>query len=567
MATILIVDDQPDNLYVLERLLRRQGYQVVQAERGEQALELARREPPDLILLDVMMPGMDGFEVVRHLRGDPATQSTPVILLTANAPDHRLKIQGLNLGADEYLTQPINNSELVARIRALLRTKQVQDDLLALNGQLRALLDVLEAGASSLDLATVGQRLVDGAVRAAAAQAGCLWLVEDETLVCLAQTGYRAEHAPQRRALGAAPNDVFRRVILDLETVHGTPAALGGDEYQAEQVLKTAILLPVIHRQIAIGVLQLAMVRTRDFSPDDLHFLGALANAAASSVQNARLFEETDRQRQRLEALDNEKDEFISVITHELKNPLASIKGYAGLLARRARKDPNLAAATKAMDVIQQQVTRMTMLLDQLRDVSHIGINRFAVEPQNLDLVQIVQHVATDAQTTTSDHTIKVDVRDPVIRVWGDEFRMEQVLSNLVGNAIKYSPEGGRVELVVGCGNHVQHMVHGMSVPSDWAVVLVRDYGIGIPAAERERLFERFFRATNAKGNVSGMGLGLYIAREIIQRHGGTMWVESEEGQGSLFGIALPPVPGADGTVNVHEEQAGVLLPSESAGS
>ena len=110
-------------------------------------------------------------------------------------------------------------------------------------------------------------------------------------------------------------------------------------------------------------------------------------------------------------------------------------------------------------------------------------------------------------------------------------------------------------------------MVHGMSIPSDWAVVLVRDYGIGIPAAERERLFERFFRATNAKGNVSDMGLGLYIAREIVQRHGGTMWVESEEGQGSLFGIALPPVPGADGTVSVHEEQAGVLLPSESTGS
>ena len=133
MATILIVDDQPDNLYVLERLLKGQRYQVLQADRGERALEIAARERPDLILLDVMMPGMDGFEVVRRLRENAATQTIPVVLLTANAPDQRLKIQGLNLGADEYLTQPINNSELLARIRALLRTKQAQADLVRMN--------------------------------------------------------------------------------------------------------------------------------------------------------------------------------------------------------------------------------------------------------------------------------------------------------------------------------------------------------------------------------------------------------------------------------------------------
>lgn len=567
MATILIVDDQPDNLYVLERLLRGQGYQVVQAERGLQALEIARREPPDLILLDVMMPEMDGFEVVRRLRDDPATQATPVILLTANAPDHRLKIQGLNLGADEYLTQPINNSELVARIRALLRAKQVQDDLLSLNGQLRALLDVIQAGTSSLDLGKVGQRLVDGSLRAAGAQAGCLWLVESDELVCLAQTGYRAGYEPYRRALEGAPGDAFRRVVAQKETVFGTPAELHDGEYLTERTLKTAILLPVIHRDKVIGVLQLEMERKRNFSGDDLQFLGALANAAASSVENARLFEETDRQRLRLEALDNEKDEFISVITHELKNPLASIKGYAGLLARRARKDPSLAAATKAVDVIQQQVTRMTMLLDQLRDVSHIGINRFSVEPQYLDLVMIAQHVASDVQTTTADHVIEVEVRDAVVPAWGDVFRMEQVLNNLVGNAVKYSPDGGRVELVVGCGKHMPNRRDGVPIPPDWGVVTVRDHGIGIPETERERLFERFFRAGNAKGKVSGMGLGLYIAREIIQRHGGTMWVESEEGQGSLFGITLPPPPGDESAMQVHDAQTDIRVATRTIGS
>jgi signal transduction histidine kinase len=109
--------------------------------------------------------------------------------------------------------------------------------------------------------------------------------------------------------------------------------------------------------------------------------------------------------------------------------------------------------------------------------------------------------------------------------------------------------------------------IAGAPVPSDWGVVTVRDYGIGIPAAERDRLFERFFRAGNAKGKVSGMGLGLYISREIIQRHAGTMWVQSQEGQGSLFGIALPPVTVGEQVMLVHDEQDGVLLPSETAGS
>jgi signal transduction histidine kinase len=391
--------------------------------------------------------------------------------------------------------------------------------------------------------------------------------VEGDYLVCLAQNGYRAGSEPRRHPIGVAPNDAYRRVVVAHETVYGTPDELHGGQYRTERTLKTAILLPVIHREIVIGVLQLEMERQRDFAPDDLHFLRALANAAASSVQNARLFEETDRQRLRLQALDNEKDEFISVITHELKNPLASIKGYAGLLARRARKDPNLAAATKSVDVIQQQVSRMTLLLDQLRDVSHIGINRFAVEPQGLDLVPIVQHVANDAQTTTTEHIIEVEVRDPVVPAWGDVFRIEQVLSNLVGNAIKYTPEGGRIELVVGCGSHMPNKVRGVPIPDDWAVVTVRDHGIGIPEAEQDRLFERFFRAGNAKGKVSGMGLGLYIAREIIQRHGGMMWVESEEGRGSLFGVTLPPVPDEASAVLARDTRSDVLVSSQVTGS
>jgi signal transduction histidine kinase len=134
---------------------------------------------------------------------------------------------------------------------------------------------------------------------------------------------------------------------------------------------------------------------------------------------------------------------------------------------------------------------------------------------------------------------LHIVVRDEPLTTLADEFRMAQVLSNLISNAIKYDPDGGPIEIVVERNDDPPFRPKDASA-LEWATVTVRDEGIGIPDAVQQRLFERFFRAPNAKGKVSGMGLGLYITREIVGRHGGYLWLESTEGQGSLFGVALP---------------------------
>lgn len=540
MAKILIVDDQPDNLYVLDRLLRREGHEVLQADRGQLALDVAQREQPDLVLLDVMMPGMDGFEVVQRLRADPGTQSLPVVLLTANAPDQRTKIQALNLGADEYLTQPVNNSELLARIRALLRTKQAQNELVAANSQLRAVLDVIQAGASTLDLAQVSARLIEAAGRAVRVEAGGIWLRQDNAWRRIAEMGFEQQRVRSRERLTGRIAPVIEQVLRDRLPHYGSMEQLFGSGARFGAGLCCGVVLPLIHRDNIVGILLLATRTERNFASEDMQFLSALANAAAVAVQNAHLFEETDRQRTTLQKLDNEKDEFISIIVHELKNPLASIKGYAGLLTRRARKEPSLLPSLKGLDIIEQQVNRMTALLDQLRDVSHIGINRFSVEPQPVDLVELLRQVVSTVQTTTSDHIISLAAPDEPLLAPVDEFRIEQVFSNLVGNAIKYSPDGGPVEVTIKQSDELPASGMRPAIAAGWVLITVKDYGIGIPEEGRDRLFERFFRAPNAKGRVSGMGLGLFISREIVQRHNGLMWVESEEGKGSLFGVALP---------------------------
>ncbi len=539
MATILIVDDQPDNLYVLERLLRGKGYQVLQAEDGGTALQIAADKRPDLVLLDVMMPNMDGFEVVQRMRDDETTRMIPVVLLTANAPDERLKIQGLKLGADEYLTQPINNNELLARVQALLRTKQTQDALQARNTQLTALLDIVQASTSTLELAEVGRRLVERAVTATGMDMGGLWLLEEGTLVCLAESGYSSGVTDAGITLTGGNTLITTRVLQNREVVHGKPAEVFGAESLLAQNGQTVTVLPLIHRETVLGFLHLGCNDISTTDADGLTFLKAIANAAAVAVQNARLFEETDRQRQQLERLDAEKDEFISIVSHELKNPLASIKGYAGLLQRRAKKDKALQTALKGLEVIEQQVNRMTTLLDQLRDVSQIGMDRFMIEAGPLDIAELAQRIAFDMQTTSNDHEIHIDVHDEPLMINADEFRMSQVLGNLMSNAIKYSPQGGLIDIVVQQSSAPSQRPSDMPA-GDYAVITVHDRGIGIPRDVQEYLFQRFFRAPNTQGRISGMGLGLYITREILQRHGGYIWLESEEGKGSLFGIALP---------------------------
>ncbi len=539
MATILIVDDQPDNLYVLERLLKGKGYQVLQAENGLAALDAATTRQPDLILLDVMMPEMDGFEVVQRLRDDATTRTIPVVLLTANAPDERLKIQGLKLGADEYLTQPINNNELLARVQALLRTKQTQDELQSRNTQLTALLDIVQASTSTLNLDEVGRRLIDRAVSATHSDGGGIWLQQDEKLICLAQQGYSAEVIAAWETNVVADSPIGIRVLQCRKLLVGSTAEVFGDHNLLGQAGGTAIVLPLVHRDASLGLLHLGTRQTRTPRDEDLAFLHAIANAAAVAVQNARLFEESNQQRQDLERVDHERDEFISIISHELKNPLASIKGYAGLLQRRARKDTTLQTSLKGLDVIEQQVNRMTTLLDQLRDVSQIGMDRFMIEAGPVDLAHLTQRIAFEMQTTSASHQLQIDVHDEPLMIYADEFRMTQVLSNLINNAIKYSPSGGSIEIVV--RREATPPQRPQELPlGAYAVVTVRDYGIGIPSDVQERLFHRFFRAPNTQGRISGMGLGLYITREILQRHGGYIWVESEEGEGSLFGVALP---------------------------
>ena len=227
------------------------------------------------------------------------------------------------------------------------------------------------------------------------------------------------------------------------------------------------------------------------------------------------------------------KDEFIGVAAHELRNPLAVLKGYAEMLVyQTARgKGPKLASwQSEALDEIDEATSRLDKLTEDLLDVTRLQAGRLVLSRELTDLVTLMRRMVTQRQMTTKQHAFSLDTEHASLLVEVDRIRVEQVLTNLLSNAIKYSPQGGPIELSL-----------REKIEPREAVLSIRDRGIGIPVGQQARIFGRFVRAENARASeITGTGLGLYLSRELVERHGGRLWFESAEGEGSTFFMSLP---------------------------
>jgi PAS domain S-box-containing protein len=223
-----------------------------------------------------------------------------------------------------------------------------------------------------------------------------------------------------------------------------------------------------------------------------------------------------------------EKDNFISIVSHELKTPITSIKGYAQMLLRRAEEAGSDERDLKGLRIINDEVERMVDLINQLLDVQRLEMQRLQLNLDRVDLVSLTLDTVDRLQMTTSRHTLQPRVPEGPVWVYGDAVRLAQVLGNLIMNAIKYSPAGGPVEV-------------SLERQEGRAWVSVRDWGIGIAPEDQPHLFQRFWRGTRKENtSLTGMGLGLYISREIVRRHHGDIVFRSQPGQGSTFLFWLP---------------------------
>jgi signal transduction histidine kinase len=238
--------------------------------------------------------------------------------------------------------------------------------------------------------------------------------------------------------------------------------------------------------------------------------------------EQARLHEET-KQALRL------RDEFLAIASHELKTPLTSLVGIAQLLARRSAEQDTLSERDRrAVRTIFEQGTRLNQMIEMLFDLARMDRGQFAIKPVPLDLVGLIRRVVEETRPSLEQHTIELQPPQEAVIVAGDALRLEQVFHNLIGNAVKYSPHGGLIQVAL-------ERQEGL------ARITVTDHGMGIPAEALSQLFQRFYRAPNISyHHISGMGVGLYIVQEIIRHHNGWVEVTSTEDEGSTFIIWLP---------------------------
>jgi signal transduction histidine kinase len=291
---------------------------------------------------------------------------------------------------------------------------------------------------------------------------------------------------------------------------------------------RSILCVPLMAKDGVIGAIQLLNKSDGEFNRGDMERLSAMAASIAIAVENARLYEELQRANEGLEELNEAKSEFVSVVAHELRTPMTSIKGYtemllSGTMGELTEKQKHF------LEVVHANAGRLGKLVSDLLDISRIETGKIKLDIQPLQLEEIIEE-ATDiiaSQVEAKNLQLEVRIADGLPSVQGDRDRILRVLTNLLDNACNYTPEGG-----------ITLSVH----PVDASLqVSVTDTGIGISPEDQKRLFERFFRAAHpVVREQRGTGLGLSIAKSIIELHGGTIWVESELDQGSTFSFTLP---------------------------
>lgn len=527
--SILIVDDHEDNVELLRMMLAPMGCRIGTAYDGITALEAVRRDRPDLVLLDVMMPGLSGYEVVQRLRGDNSYGYIPVMLITAKQ-ELTDKVRGLDYGADDFLAKPVQSSELIAKVRALLRLKQVQDALVRERNKNELLYHVGRQLASTLDVDQVIRQTLTLMVGLVGAAYGSVIALDHK------RRTWRRIMAPEEK--GPLSSDEFGLIMQ-----HGLAGLalrsrqtqlvddVAGDErwlpIDIGEVVRSALAIPLIRDDEDFGVLTLTHPEPRRFRPDQLPLVLAVAAQVLTALHNANLYTQ-------LKEAEAAHEYFVHMLTHDLRGPLAGIVGCLHLLGLGARSE----ADRQYLDMARKAAQAQEGLIDEMLDIYRAGSGMLELVREPVRPSQLGTAVVDQLAGAVAEHGLDlvVDLPDePAIDV--DRGKLERVLSNLVNNAVKVTRHGG---VTVSC-----------EVRDGMLEFAVQDTGIGIAAADVPRIFDRFFHAQQ-HGVRRGTGLGLAFCREVVEAHGGRIWAASEPGIGTEIRFSVPVV----GSVN--EQMAGV---------
>jgi two-component system, cell cycle sensor histidine kinase PleC len=519
-ARILIVDDHEDNVDLLSMILRSQGYTILTASDGLQALDVAQHMHPDLILLDVMMPRMSGYEVIERIRSKDSAY-IPIMLITAKQ-DLSDKIKGLEVGADDFLPKPVQSAELIAKVRALLRLKQVQDELINERDKNEMLCFVGQQLNSTLDVDQLVREALNVMVNLIGATQGSVlikhprrqtWrkittLVEGEESSSANETALVLDQGLAGRALRT------RDTILVTDTLNDT-RWLPLDNIIGP--VRTALAIPLIHNHVELGVLTLMHIEPGRFREDQLPMVSSVAAQVVSALYNASLYTQ-------LKQAEAAREYVVHMLTHDLRAPLAGIMGCLHVLGV-SMQDPD---STEFIDLARKACEAQEELINDILDVYKaesglLELNKVPFQPSDLKGPVLDQLSGAAAERKLR---LSIDLPDSPLLV-ADMRKLSRVLVNLVNNAIKFTRKGG-VFITAKQNEHESSILF-----------TVRDTGVGIAPDDVAHIFDRFFQARQ-EGARRGSGLGLNFCREVVRAHGGQIWAESQLNLGTTIYFTIP---------------------------
>ena len=518
-ARILLVDDNQDMRDYLARLLD-SCYEVETVADSMAALNAVQNNPPDLILSDVMMPGMDGFELLRSLREQPQTQEIPIILLSARAGEES-RIEGLEAGADDYLIKPFSARELLARIEATLKLAELRRTARTLRQQTET---------AEANLQNVLSSLRDGFLTLD--RDWCYTYINDRQLEIISKK---------------------REEVIGKNVWHIFPDIVDTEFYdRAEQVMLSRIPLqfeyyyPTWERWFENRIYPV---------PNGIAILCAeITERKQIEGEREQLLVREKNARSKAEELNRLKDEFLAIVSHELRTPLNPIIGWSELLAAGRLNSEQTA---QAIDIVRRNAKLQAQLIEDLLDVSRILRGKIKLDLVSINLAAVIKAAISTVELTADAKSIELitDLDPDLGSVLGDFRRLQQIIWNLLSNAIKFTPEGGRVTV------KLRKVEQNASIE-------VADTGEGIEPEFLPYVFDRFRQQDSASTrNFGGLGLGLAIVRHLTELHRGSISVSSPgEGQGATFTLLLPLEPIANTTPFEAEPSDNTVEPKQLAG-
>lgn len=524
---ILIVEDSPTQAAKLEFFLEQHGYQVSVANNGKEAIASMSKRKPTIAISDIIMPEMDGYELCRQIKADENLKDIPVILLTSLSNPEDI-VRSLECGADNFITKPYDEKYLLSRIQYILISDELRKSIKAEIG-----IEIFFAGRKHF-LTSERMQIIDLLLSSFKTAVNKNLELEQKNIELRKALETIKTLEANYRALLENNGDAMIVVGRDGMIMHYVnPAAEALFNRTAEKLLGNLLELSgEVGNTKEIEIIrsggEKAVVEIRMVEIEWENEVACLVTLHDITDRRRALAELEQTRQQQMQI----KDQFLSNVSHEFRSPLTAIYQFITILLDGLAGELN-PEQHEYLGIVLKNVDQLRTMIDELMEINRAQIGKLSVEPQPISLAKLIDETLSSlrASTAAKGITLSAEVPRDLPPAYADPQRVRQVLINLIENGVKFTPENGMITVRAQVSNE----------DSNFLCVAVADTGCGISPDESEKIFERLYQAKNTvQASRKGLGLGLYICKELVSHQGGRIWVKSQLGYGSTFFFTLP---------------------------